>query len=478
MNTPAENAIGKSALRKRNPLLHGLTAWGPGLLVMLADTDAGNVVAAAQAGAQWNFRLLPLILALIPALYLVQELAARLGLFTGEGFGSLVQARFGRGAALAALAGLAFATFGTLVTEMTGFAGVGELYGLSRDASLSAASLALLAIAATGSYRRAEQAALAVGLFECAFLVVAWKARPDPVAMARDFLHAPLGDAGFLFLAAAIVGATFNPWMVFYQQAATARRRLQDDDFSAVRADTALGATVTQVLTGAVLVAAAATLYAGDRSRGLSSIGEIGEALSSALGRDNALLVFSLGVLGASFAAAIVASLALSWGVAEVFPEQSTGGGGLFEFAAFPRALCGEHRRRRGSGSLLGRSGLAEHRGAGRQRACFPAGGRPADRPDGESPGAAVAPARHPARDHDRARGERRIDRAGRRRRLGVLRARCRNREIASPTCPSASWRKPLRRLRPLRARGSSGSCPPGRPARPASGTIRTGPNG
>jgi Mn2+/Fe2+ NRAMP family transporter len=335
MNRPAENAIGKSALRKGNPLLHGLTAWGPGLLVMLADTDAGNVVAAAQAGAQWNFRLLPLILALIPALYLVQELAARLGLFTGEGFGSLVRARFGRGAALAALAGLAFATFGTLVTEMTGFAGVGELYGLSRDVSLSAASLALLAIAATGSYRRAEQAALAVGLFECAFLVVAWKARPDPVAMVRDFLHAPLGDGGFLFLAAAIVGATFNPWMVFYQQAATARRRLQDDDFSAVRADTALGATVTQVLTGAVLVAAAATLYAGDRSRGLSSIGEIGEALSSALGRDNALLVFSLGVLGASFAAAIVASLALSWGVAEVFPTQSTGGGGLFESRRF-----------------------------------------------------------------------------------------------------------------------------------------------
>ena len=475
MNRPAENAIGKSALRKRNPLLHGLTAWGPGLLVMLADTDAGNVVAAAQAGAQWNFRLLPLILALIPSLYLVQELAARLGLFTGEGCGSLVRARFGRGAALAALAGLAFATFGTLVTEMTGFAGVGELYGLSRDVSLSAASLALLAIAATGSYRRAEQAALAVGLFECAFLVVAWKARPDPVAMVRDFLHAPLGDGGFLFLAAAIVGATFNPWMVFYQQAATARRRLQDDDFSAVRADTALGATVTQVLTGAVLVAAAATLYAGDRSRGLSSIGEIGEALSSALGRDNALLVFSLGVLGASFAAAIVASLALSWGVAEVFPTQSTGGGGLFEsrrFLVLYAASIG------GAAALVRFSGLAEHRGASRQRACLPAGGRAADRPDGESPGAAVAAARHPARDHDRARGERRIDRADRRRRLGVLRTRCRNRGIASPICPSASRRKPLRRLRPLRARGSSGSCPVDRPARPASGTTRTAPNG
>src|SRR5579872_5840946 len=49
-------------------------AWtvGPGLIVMLADTDAGNVVTAAQAGAEWGYRLLPLVIALIPMLYLVQ----------------------------------------------------------------------------------------------------------------------------------------------------------------------------------------------------------------------------------------------------------------------------------------------------------------------------------------------------------------------------------------------------------------------
>ncbi|WP_374544869.1 NRAMP family divalent metal transporter [Rhodoblastus sp.] len=307
---------------------HGLAAWGPGLLVMLSDTDAGNVVAAAQAGAQWNFRLLPLILALIPALYLVQELAGRLGLFTGDGFGALVRSRFGAPVALLALAGLAAATFGTLVTEFTGVAGVGELYGLPRDLTLPAAGLALIAVAATGSHRKVERAALAVGLFECAFLVVAWKARPHPVAMIRDMVHAPLGDRNFLFLAAAIVGSVFNPWMVFYQQAATARRGMTPGALAAIRADTALGAVVTQVLTGAVLVAAAAALYAGDRGRGLASIGEIGHSLAAVLGRDSALLVFSLGVLGASFAAAIVASLALAWGVGEIFSARRGEGAG------------------------------------------------------------------------------------------------------------------------------------------------------
>ena len=48
------------------PALRALAVWGPGILVMLADTDAGNVVAAAQGGALWGYRLLPLILLLIP----------------------------------------------------------------------------------------------------------------------------------------------------------------------------------------------------------------------------------------------------------------------------------------------------------------------------------------------------------------------------------------------------------------------------
>jgi len=312
------DAGNSQAARRLMPVFRGLAAWGPGLLVMLADTDAGNVVTAAQAGAQWGYRLLPLIFALAPALYLVQELAARLGLFTGRGFGELIRERFGKTWALLALAGLAVATFGTLVTEFTGVAGIGELYGVSRDVSLSLACVALLAVAATGSYRRIERIALILGLFEVAFLYVAWQARPNLVSVARDAFNAPIGDRNFLFLAAAIVGSVFNPWMVFYQQSATARKNMRPDAYTAARWDTAFGALLTQALTGAVLVAAAATLYAGARVTSLTSIGQVGEALSGALGQGAGRLIFSLGVLGASLAAAIVASLALSWGVAEV----------------------------------------------------------------------------------------------------------------------------------------------------------------
>jgi len=305
------NAVGASFLRS-------IAVWGPGLLVMLADTDAGNVVAAAQSGGQWGYRLLPLVLMLIPMLYLVQELTIRLGIYTGRGHGELIRARFGPGWAWLSMLGLAVAVIGSLITEFTGVAGVGELFGLSRALTLPLAAAALLLIVASGSYKRVERVALVVGLFELAFFAVAWSARPSLAALARDAVDLPIRDRDFLFMGAAIIGATFNPWMIFYQQSATAEKKLGPDDLVHARWDTGVGAILTQCLTGAVMVAAAAALAKGGAPSSLSTIGEISGALTPVLGRSLGRIVFGAGVLGASLVAAIVSSLALAWGAGEV----------------------------------------------------------------------------------------------------------------------------------------------------------------
>jgi Mn2+/Fe2+ NRAMP family transporter len=298
--------------------IRAAAVWGPGLLVMLADTDAGNVVTAAQAGAQWRYRLLPLVIALIPMLYLVQELTVRLGVHTGRGHAELIRERYGLGWAVLAVVGLAVAAIGSLITEFTGVAGIGEMFGLSRGLTLPAAAAVLLVIVGTGSYRRVERAALLIGLFELAFFVVAFAARPNLATMASDAVSLPFSDRQFLYMVAAIIGATFNPWMIFYQQSATVDKRLQPADLGHARVDTALGAVLTQCLTGAVLIAAAAAFAYGAQPASLTSVGEISRALTPALGAAAGKIIFGAGVLGASLVAAIVASLALAWGVGEI----------------------------------------------------------------------------------------------------------------------------------------------------------------
>ena len=295
-----------------------LTVFGPGLVVMLADTDVGSVITAGQSGVQWGYRLLLLQLALVPVLYVVQELTVRLGIFTGRGHGELIRATFGPRWAWLSATGLAVATAGALLTEFSGVAGVGELFGIPRAVTLPLAAAALLAVVLTGSYRRVERAAIVIGLFELAFFGVAWAARPSFGLVAAQAIDLPVRDPAYLYLVAANIGAVIMPWMVFYQQSAIADKRLRPEHFAAARWDTAIGALVTQLVMAAVLVAAAATIGTRDAQASLGNVGDLSRALTPFLGPEIGRVVFGAGVLGAGLVAAIVASLALAWGLGEV----------------------------------------------------------------------------------------------------------------------------------------------------------------
>jgi len=285
---------------------------------MLADTDVGSIITAGQSGVQWGFRLLLLQAVLIPILYMVQELTVRLGVFTGRGHGELIKETFGRGWAWLSVAGLSVATAGALLTELSGVAGVGDLYGAPRWITLPLAAAALLLIVLTGSYRRVERAAIAVGLFEFAFFGVAWASHPDLKLLATQSVEIPFANKDYLYLVAANIGAVIMPWMIFYQQSAVADKRLRAEHFAAARWDTAIGAVVTQCVMGAVLIAAAATIGLHRANPSLNTVGDLSAALTPYLGVGVGRLVFGLGIVGAGMVAAIVSSLALAWGLGEV----------------------------------------------------------------------------------------------------------------------------------------------------------------
>ncbi len=306
------------ALTKSRAILRSLAAIGPGILVMLADADVGNVATSAQAGARWGFRLLPLLVVLIPVLYIIQELTVRLGIFTRRGLGELVRERFGRTWSVIAGIGLVTVVLASLVTEFTGVASIGELYGVSRNFCVPLAAFILLCIVATGTYRRIEHITLWIGAFQLAFFVVAAAARPGLHRVASEMIDLPMGNSGFLFLGAAIIGACFNPWMMFYQQSAVVDKRLDSRDYAMSRAETAVGSVVAQLLTASVLFAVATTAGPLGIGAHLQTIGDISVTMKPLLGDTLGPLVFSAGVLGASMVAAVVCSLAMAWGVGEL----------------------------------------------------------------------------------------------------------------------------------------------------------------
>lgn len=306
------------AMSGRKPWLMVLAALGPGIIVMLADTDAGSIITAAQSGAQWGYRLLLLQAILIPILFMVQELTVRLGLVTGRGHGELIRETFGARWAWLSCSTLVLACLGALMSEFSGMAGVGSLYGISPWLTMLVVVGGLIVIIWTSSYRLVERVAVVFGLFELAFLYVAFRAHPNPSAMLQGMWQIPLGNNQYRYLIAANIGAVVMPWMIFFQQSAVVEKGLGPDHLRLARRETAIGAVVTQMVMAAVLVAAAATIGTTNPNAPLDTVQQISNTLVPYLGANIGRAVFAAGMMGAALVAAIVVALAASWGVGEV----------------------------------------------------------------------------------------------------------------------------------------------------------------
>jgi Mn2+/Fe2+ NRAMP family transporter len=295
-----------------------LAAWGPGLIVMLADTDAGCIITAAQSGTQFGYAMVLPQLVLMPVLFVVQEITVRLGVVTGKGHGQLIRERFGLKWGLVSAGTLLLSAVGALLTEFAGVAGVGELFGIGKWVTVPTTTAFLIGLAFTGSYRRAERVGIAIGLAELTFVPAMLLAHPHVHDLVHGLGSFPVGNSQYVYLLAANIGAVVMPWMIFYQQSAVVQRKLVVAQLRQARADTAVGTVLTQGIMIVVVIALAATVGRKDAGATLNNVGQIASAMTPFLGSNSARILIGASVLGGALVAALVVSLAGSWGIAEV----------------------------------------------------------------------------------------------------------------------------------------------------------------
>ena len=92
--TSAPGILIRNAWHRR--IVTFLMVFGPGLIVMEADNDAGAVSTYTQAGGQYGLHLLWLLVVLLPICYLIPEMVARLGIATGKGHTAMSYERFAK----------------------------------------------------------------------------------------------------------------------------------------------------------------------------------------------------------------------------------------------------------------------------------------------------------------------------------------------------------------------------------------------
>ena len=305
---------------RRQRLLTLLAIIGPGLIVMVGDNDAGGVATYAQAGQNYGTSLLWVLLLLIPVLIVNQEMVVRLGTVTGVGHARLINERFGRFWGTFSVGDLFILNFLTIVTEFIGVALAADYFGVSHYVAVPLAAVLLVAITASGSFRRFETAMLAFIAISLVLYPLALLSHPQWSRIAHDFIVPGIKggiSSGGVLLIIAIVGTTVAPWQLFFQQSNVIDKRITPRFINYERADTALGSVV-------VVVGAAALMIAADYAFRHSPLhGQFTDALGVARGlahMGHALgVLFAIALLDAAIVGAVAVTLATSYAFGDVF---------------------------------------------------------------------------------------------------------------------------------------------------------------
>jgi NRAMP (natural resistance-associated macrophage protein)-like metal ion transporter len=288
---------------------------GPGIIVMVADNDAGGITTYAATGAKFGYGLIWFLVLLGPIAYIVQEMTVRLGAVTKRGHAEAIFDAFGSFWGWFSLLDLTLANWLTLITEFIGMTAAMAIFGIPPYITIIIVSIVMFAMVLQGRYWTWEKIAMLFCLLNFIYIPAAFLVHPSVSKVLGGMIpNLPGGLTGeLLFFLMANIGTTIAPWMVFFQQSAVVDKEMREKDITWARIDTAVGSFFT------VLVAIFCIIVTGTLLRGIN-IESAAQAAQMLMGINPYVGTFlAIGLFNAGFLGAICISLASSWAFGEVF---------------------------------------------------------------------------------------------------------------------------------------------------------------
>jgi NRAMP (natural resistance-associated macrophage protein)-like metal ion transporter len=315
-----------------------LFTLGPATLVTAAFIGPGTVISASLAGAEYGYALLWALLFSVFATLILQEMAARLGIVTGQGLGENLRIMFRHSWLQYPLILLIIAAvvIGNSAYQGGNISGASmgadalwqhhaliltlRKHGIANPWALLIGALAIVVLWQR-NYVLIERCLISlVLLMSLAFLVTLFLSKPDFAALFRGLL-VPSLPAGALLSVIALVGTTVVPYSLFLHAAASARKwhgstinkkqqlALSDAD---IRTAIPLGGLISI----AILSTAAAAFFG--RSSQINTAVDLAQSLQPLAG-DAAVWLMAGGLLAAGISSAITAPLAAAYALNGLF---------------------------------------------------------------------------------------------------------------------------------------------------------------
>jgi Mn2+/Fe2+ NRAMP family transporter len=346
--------------RFRHKIIGSLEELGPGLVTGAADDDPSGIATYSQAGAQFGYGLMWTMVLCYPLMSAVQLVSAHIGRVTGAGLANNLVGTFPRRFVGFLIAILLIANIINIGADLSAMGEAARLVaGGNQHAFVIGFAIVSTALQLFVPYRRYASILKWLTLSLFAYVAVLLVVHTDwPAALIGLVWPRDLGRDALLTIVA-LLGTTISPYLFFWQSSEEAEDlansrhrpikqepRSAGKQFRRMRFDTLAGMAFSNLISLAIIMAAAATLHPQGITQ-ISSAAQAAEALRPVAGQF-AFALFALGIIGTGFLAVPVLAGSAAFAVAEVFgwkegleyqPQKAAGFYSIIVLASFVGVL-------------------------------------------------------------------------------------------------------------------------------------------
>ena len=278
-----------------------LLLMGPAFVAGAWRFGPGALTSAVQAGSQYGYHLLWVIVVSGILMFFFNDMSVRIGLATGEkSLVDTIKETLGHKIGVLAGVGVFFITLCFSVGNAVG-SGIALqlLFGGSVVAWVLASTIAVgILIAMKNAYRALEKMLVVlIAIMSLGFLGSAILSDPEWVNVSMGFIPSIPSEAGYLLIA--LIGTNFSINSAFYSGYSIHERGLKPEQYKHLTiADTIPGNIATAAMTMLVIIVSAAVFnVTGETVKNFTQLAKVLEPLSGKMGS----VIFSIGFFAAAF---------------------------------------------------------------------------------------------------------------------------------------------------------------------------------
>jgi NRAMP (natural resistance-associated macrophage protein)-like metal ion transporter len=325
--------------KSQSTVVRILKSFGPGIITGAADDDPSGIATYSQTGAQYGFGQLWTAIFMLPMMYVVQEMAARIAVVTGKGIAKNIRLYYSRWLLYPMVLLLVIANVINLGTDLGAMAASTRLF-IPLDFKLLTVLFAfiVLTLEIFIPYKRYAKVLkyLTISLF--AYVITVFFIHTNWLTVIQATIIPNFQfNFSYLFIIVGVLGTTISPYMMFWQ----ANEEVEEEKehrvitnqsptpnisthyLNKTKSDTFFGMLYSEIVTWCIIVTTAATLHKVGFTN-IQSAAQVADALqplvhSFPYSGEIAKFLFAIGVIGVGLLAVPIFAGSASYAITEIF---------------------------------------------------------------------------------------------------------------------------------------------------------------